>query len=122
MIGPEKERNLTEVRQNEPVSGSAISQRLKAVEAFRERERREARLDVAARVRLLWAQRTFLFRISAIGSILGLLIGLLIPPRYTSTTRLMPPDNQGGAFPQALTPMRAAGISQIASDMLGLKS
>jgi len=110
------------VRQNEPVSASAISQRLKAVEAFRERERREARLHFAARVRILWSQRTFLFRISAMGSILGLLVGLLIPPRYTSTTRLMPPDNQEGAFPQALTPMRAVGISQIASDMLGLKS
>lgn len=97
-------------------------QRLKAGEAFRELQRREARRRFAARVRILWGERTFLFRISAMGLILGLLIAFLIPPRYTSTTRLMPPDNQQGALPEAMMSLRATGISQIATNMLGLGS
>jgi capsule polysaccharide export protein KpsE/RkpR len=128
MIDPSEEKNLREeetfreVRQNEQMPGSALLQRLKAEQAFRELERREARLRLAARVRTLWAERTFLFRISAFGFILGLLIAFLIPPRYTSTTRLMPPDNHEDTFPQALMSLRAMGIGQIATDMLGLKS
>jgi uncharacterized protein involved in exopolysaccharide biosynthesis len=117
---PLKERCVTEVLQNE--QASRILQRLKAERAYRELERREARLRFAARVRIIWAERTFLFRISALGLILGLLVALLIPASYTSTTRLMPADNQGGAISQATMSLRSMGISQLATDMLGLKS
>jgi uncharacterized protein involved in exopolysaccharide biosynthesis len=92
------------------------------VEAFRDVEQREARLRFAARVRILWAERTFLFRISALGLILGLPIAFLIPSSYTSSTRLMPPDSQEGAFAQGLMSLQAMGISQVATEMLGLKS
>ncbi len=110
------------MRQNEPPPGSAVVQRFKAVEAFRDIESREARLRLAARVRILWAERTFLFRISALGLILGLLVAFLIPSSYTSTARLMPPDNQESAFAQGLMALQATGISQVATEMLGLKS
>lgn len=110
------------MRQNEQAPRSSILQHWKAVEAYRELERREARLRFASGVRVVWADRTFLFRISALGFILGLVIAFLIPARYTSTTRLMPPDNRGDAVGQGLARLRAMGTSQIASDMLGLKS
>jgi capsule polysaccharide export protein KpsE/RkpR len=113
---------MKEVRQNEQAPGSTILQHLKALQAYRELERREARLRFAAGVRVLWADRTFLFRISALGLILGLVIAFLIPVRYTSATRLMPPDNRGDSAVQGLASLRAMGTSQIATDMLGLKS
>lgn len=110
------------MRQNDQASGSPFFQHLKAERTYRELERLEARLRFAARVRIIWAERTFLFRISVLGLILGLLVAFLIPARYTSTTRLMPPDNQGGSNVQASMSLRSMGISQIATDMLGLKS
>jgi len=108
--------------QNDQASASRILQYLQAERAYRELERREARLRFAARVRIIWAERTFLFRISALGFILGLSVGFLIPTRYTSTTRLMPSDSQGGSIAQAPTSFRAMGIGGITNDMLGLKS
>lgn len=107
------------MRQNE-LAPSAILQHLKALEAYRELERREARLRFAAKVRIVWAERTFLFRISVLGLIVGLVIAFLIPARYTATTRLMPPDNRDGSLIQGS--LRAMGMSQIGTDILGLKS
>jgi len=110
------------VYQNGQVPGSPILQQLKAAQAYRELERREARRRFAAGVRVVWADRTFLFRISALGLILGLVIAFLIPTRYTSTTQLMSPDNRGDSVVQGLASLHTMGTSQIATDMLGLKS
>ena len=113
------------MRQNGHAPGSPILQNLKALHAYRELESREARLRFAARVRVVWAARTFLFRISALGLIVGLVIAFLIPARYTSTARLMAPDNQASsslAIAEASLPGRAAGFSQIAGNLLGLRS
>ena len=120
MIGSSSERDLTEARQHDPLSVAPHFQRLRAAEASRELERREARLRLAARVRLIWAERNFLFRISAAGLVLGLLAAFLISPRYISTVRLMPPDNQGDSFPQMAMSLRTMGVSQFANDVLGL--
>ena len=79
----QKNHNLTTV----------IYQRLQAEEALKESRRKETRLYLARYVRAVWGQRTFLVRISVLGLVLGLFFAFLIPPRYTSTTRLMPPDN-----------------------------
>src|SRR5664279_5109008 len=111
-----------EVHRNNQSPGSPILQHLKAEQAYREMERREARLRFASRVRIIWAERTFLFRISVLGLIVGLLVAFLIPSRYSSTTWLMPPENQGTSIVQASMSLRAMGISQIANDMLGLKN
>jgi capsule polysaccharide export protein KpsE/RkpR len=114
------------VRQNDPIPGSTILRRLKAEEAYKELERRETRLRVAARVRTVWRERSFLFRISALGLIVGLLVAFLIPARYTSTTALMPPDNQSGSSVAMAASMAASrgagGFGQIAGDLLGLNS
>ena len=108
---------MTEVREHVP--GSDIFRHLKTEQTLREMRPREARLRFAARVRIIWAERTFLVRISALGLILGLLVAFLLPVRYTSTTRLMPPDNQDVTMAHAL---QKVGAGQFASDLLGLKS
>src|SRR5882724_6702822 len=90
-----------------------------------ELERKEARLRLAEKVRIVWSQRTFLFRLGLLGFVLALLLAFLIPTRYTSIARLMPPDNQSSsslAMAAAALGGRAGGLSEMAGDLLGLKS
>ena len=49
---------------------------------------------------LLWGNRRLLWRFVWRGAIVFITIALIIPPQYTSTTRLMPAENSsGGALP-----------------------
>jgi len=84
-----------------------------------------ARERTVARLRLLWDQRRFLFRVTALGLVAATAIAFLIPKRYESTTRLMPPDSQsssGVAMAAAALSGRVGGLGGIAGDLLGLKS
>jgi len=119
---------MTELLQKDRNPESIIFQRLQDEEVLEELARKEARLRFARNVRTVWGERTFLVRLSLLGLVIGLLIAFLIPARYTSTTRLMPPDNQSGS-PVALAVSMAAGrsaagggVGEIAGDLLGLKS
>ena len=89
-------------------------------------ERKEARLRLARNVRIVWSQRTFLVRLAVLGFVLALVLAFLIPARYTSNARLMPPDNQSTSSlamaAAALGGGRAGGLSEMAGDILGLKS
>jgi capsule polysaccharide export protein KpsE/RkpR len=91
---------------------------LEAEDASVSRERMLARLT------LLWQERRFLLRCAAIGLILSTLIAFLIPVRYTSTTRLMPPDQagSGAASMLALLSKTAGDMGSIGGDLLGLKT
>ena len=87
-------------------------------------------------LRLLWGEARFLGRVMAYGAILAALIALILPKRYKSTTRLMPPDNQSGmglgsmgmsalmAAKGNLSSMGGLGgtLAGAASDLLGLKN
>lgn len=76
-------------------------------------------------LRLLWEHRGILLRAGAFGVLASTLLALLIPARYESTARLMPPDNQSGsnlAMAAATMSGAAGGLGGIASDFLGLKS
>jgi uncharacterized protein involved in exopolysaccharide biosynthesis len=54
---------------------------------------------------------------------LGLLVAFFIPARYTSTTRLMAPDNQAGSsLARVATSMGASRGGEIAGGLLDLKS
>src|ERR1035437_1571530 len=77
-----------------------------------------------AKLGLLWEHRRFLFRRAAIGLVASTIIAFLIPARYTSTTRLMPPDQTGQGMASMLTALgKAAGdMGGIGSDLLGLKT
>jgi capsule polysaccharide export protein KpsE/RkpR len=82
--------------------------------------------QVVDRLRLLWDHRRFLFRMAAWGLATATVIAFLIPARYESTTRLMPPDDNkaGSAFAMmaALGGNLPGGLQEIAGDVLGTKS
>lgn len=92
-----------------------------------------SRLDASAKqerdlyvVRLMWSHRLFLFRAALVGFIASLLVAFLIPKRYTSTTRLMPPDQQsimGVAVNAAIAGKTGGGgLASLAGDFLGIKN
>ena len=111
------------MRQNDINPTSIIFQRLQAEKVLKELEREEVRRRLGRNVRTVWSQRTFLVRLSVLGLGLGLLVAFLIPARYTSTTRLMPPDNQAGSsLATVAASMGASRGSEIAGGLLGLKS
>jgi uncharacterized protein involved in exopolysaccharide biosynthesis len=82
--------------------------------------------NVLAYVQLLWDHRRFMLRVGAYAVLASALLAFLIPTRYQSTARLMPPDNNpaGGLAmaAAALSGGAGGGLGSIASDMLGLKS
>jgi uncharacterized protein involved in exopolysaccharide biosynthesis len=73
------------------------------------------RRGIVAKVGMLWEQRLFLFRLAAIAFVASTILAFLIPPRYTSTTRLMPPDQAG----QGMTSMLAA-LAKASGDIGGI--
>jgi len=76
-------------------------------------------------LRLLWDHRRLLFRATACALVTSTLIAFLIPTRYESTSRLMPPDGQStSALASAVAAMSggAGGLGGIAGELLGLKS
>jgi capsule polysaccharide export protein KpsE/RkpR len=86
----------------------------------------EASADTVAHLRLLWGHRGLLFRAALYGVVASVLVALLIPSRYKSTARLMPPDNtptSSLAMAAAATMSASAGgLGNMAGDLLGLKS
>lgn len=90
-----------------------------------EKERRER---TVVRLRLLWKQRGFLARFAATGLVAAILTALLIPNRFTSTARLMPPDQQGSGGMAMLAALagKASGplgtLGTLGGELLGLKT
>lgn len=81
--------------------------------------------STVAHLKLLWQHRRLLARAAIYGFLGSVLLALLIPARYESTARLMPPDNSqtgGLAIAAAALSGGAGGLGSIASDMLGVKS
>jgi capsule polysaccharide export protein KpsE/RkpR len=77
-----------------------------------------------ANLRLLWKNRRLLTRVVVYGFFASTLTAFLIPTRYESTARLMPPDsNQSGSLAMAAAALSgsAGGLGGIASEMLGMK-
>ena len=81
-----------------------------------------------ATLRVLWERRRFLARMTGLGMLLSLLIAVLLPNRYKSTTRLMPPDQNSTSGLGMLAALAGRGsggsglgLAGIASDVLGLK-
>lgn len=88
-----------------------------------EMEDRLSRERLLARVRLLWNERRFLFRLVFVGLLLATLIAFLIPSQFESTTQLMPPDSQPSSNLAMLAGMSGpGGLGMLAGDLLGIKS
>jgi capsule polysaccharide export protein KpsE/RkpR len=113
---------VSELRPKDHNPTSIIFQRLQAEALVRELERKQAHLRLARYVRTVWSERTFLVRIAAMGLVLGLLIAFSIPARYTSTTRLMPPNNPAGSSPAMAASIAASLGGDIVGGLLGSKS
>src|SRR6201998_185615 len=89
-----------------------------------EAESRESRNSVE-KWRLLWENRGLLYRSALIGLVASTIIVFLIPVRYTTTTRLMPPDqaSQGiASMVAALGKGGASDLSSIGAELLGVKT
>jgi capsule polysaccharide export protein KpsE/RkpR len=90
-----------------------------------ELERNEGGESAIDRFRLLWENRRALLRITAWGLAVATVIAFLIPARYESTTRLMPPDDQSSsplAMVAALSGRLPGGLGGMAGDLLGAKT
>jgi capsule polysaccharide export protein KpsE/RkpR len=75
-------------------------------------------------LRKLWVERRFLEKAFYAGLAAGMLVALLIPSRYQSTARLMPPDSQSNAglgMLAALTAKSGSGMGAVAGDLLGIR-
>lgn len=57
-----------------------------------------------------------------VGIVLSVALALLIPPRYQSTTRLMPPDTQAGTSLSALAAKAGIAGGPLTGDLMGWKS
>jgi capsule polysaccharide export protein KpsE/RkpR len=93
----------------------------------RAEETRGSDQKTVAGLRLLWMQRQMLFRVTLYAFLASTALVFLIPLRYESTARLMPPDNQSSAgLAIAAATMSGSGgtsgLGGIASDLLGAKS
>jgi len=93
-------------------------------------------------MRLLWLERRFLLRAGLTGLVLSLVVAVLLPRRYESQTRLMPPEHQGGSGLAMLAALAtkggggggdsssssssdgglSGGLSRVATDFLGVKT
>ena len=78
-----------------------------------------------------WERRRFLFRASLCAFLVSALAAILIPNRYHSTTRLMPPDSQSASGLGILAALSGtslsgksgvSGLGSLASDLMGVKS
>jgi capsule polysaccharide export protein KpsE/RkpR len=77
------------------------------------------------KIRLLWRERPFIYKVTGLGATLALAVALLIPKEFESTLCLMPPDSQSGAsmaMMAALSSKAGGGLGSVAGDLLGLKS
>ena len=96
--------------------------------AGRERPGVTGEETLATRLRVLWNARRVVLRATAAGAVLSTLIAFVIPKRFESATRLMPPDqvNTGTAMLAAASSRAdsaiGSGLGSVAGDLLGLKS
>ena len=88
-----------------------------------------ARENAVAKQRLVWENRQFIFRAVVVGVVLSTLIAFLIPPRFQSSTRLMPPDQEGPGMGLAMLAASSgigsqlgSGIESMAGNLLGFKN
>jgi capsule polysaccharide export protein KpsE/RkpR len=85
---------------------------------------RVSREQRVARLRLIWSKRRFLLRVMVAALIVSTLVAFVIPKRYDSVTRLMPPDSQSSSNLALIAGLggQTGGLATIAGDLLGMKT
>jgi capsule polysaccharide export protein KpsE/RkpR len=75
------------------------------------------------KMRVLWENRALLYRWAQIGLAASTIIVFLIPARYTSTARLMPPDKAGQGLASMVAAVGKGGdLSSLGTELLGVKT
>src|SRR5258708_566270 len=70
---------------------------------------------------VLWEHRRLIARVAAVSLVVSLVIAFVIPKRYKSTTRIMPPDQpNSGALMLAALASRSGGLGSLGSLAGGL--
>jgi uncharacterized protein involved in exopolysaccharide biosynthesis len=69
---------------------------------------------------LLWEKRRLLFKVAFRALFVGILIAILIPPQYTSTVRIMPPEQGGGGALLSLLAGEAGGSGGVSPGLASL--
>ena len=90
----------------------------------------EEPINLLPYLRLLWENRKFLMRAALSAFLASALFAMLIPNRYLSITRLMPPDGQSSGVGLGILAAMSGksgtsalgGLGGIAGDLLGVKS
>ncbi len=94
------------------------------------RELELSRARAVATERFIWGNRRFIFKATVAGVLVSSLIAFLIPKRFQTTARLMPPDQGGSSMGMAMLSAASgnigsqigSGLGSVAGDLLGLKS
>ena len=74
-------------------------------------------------LRALWERRRSLYRWVAIGCVVSVIFSLMIPIRFTSVTRLMPPDQAGQGMASMLAALgKTSELAAIGSELFGVKT
>jgi len=89
-----------------------------------ELENKLARQQLMEKFRLLWLNRSFLFRAALAGLVCATVIAFLIPKRFVSTTRLMPPDSQSSSSLALVSALSGQSglLGGLAGNLLGIQS
>ena len=89
-----------------------------------ELENKLARQQLMEKFRLLWLNRRFLFRAALTGLVCATAIAFLIPQRFVSTTRLMPPDSQSSSSLALVSALSGQSglLGGLAGNLLGIQS
>ena len=75
------------------------------------------------RLRILWDRRPLLYRWIAIGLVTSTIVAFVIPVRYTSTTRLMPPDQAGQGLASMFAVLgKSSELGNLGSELFGIKT
>jgi uncharacterized protein involved in exopolysaccharide biosynthesis len=87
----------------------------------------DARPTLLPHLRLFWESRRLLWRAALCALLVSVAAAFLIPVRYQSVTRLMPPDDESSSSLGMLAAMAGggsggSGLAGLAGDVLGIKS
>jgi uncharacterized protein involved in exopolysaccharide biosynthesis len=81
------------------------------------------RADSLATLRDLWQQRAFLGRVFVLCLVISTIVAFVIPKRYESTARLMPPSSgEGASAILSALAGRSGSMMPMAESVLGLKT
>jgi capsule polysaccharide export protein KpsE/RkpR len=73
---------------------------------------------------LLWERRSFLFRVALLSVVFSTAVAFLIPKQYESTTRIMPPEQQGistAMLAAVAGKVMPGALGSLAGSMFGMK-